>query len=312
MPDCSVSGKVREKVMTFIRIKYFLAVADCLNFTKAAEQLFVTQQVISKQIKQLETEIGFALFRRNKRNVSLTEGGAMLYDFWKEMFDRYNEVVNNAYNVMSQKGQIVRIGTIDVSRIYDWIANAVTAACTEESTLHFRVDSGSYRYLFQGLIDGRYDCIISLEDENRGLPKDYEEIVLYRSHPKLVMADNCPAFHEGVTLNEMKDYTLYTFSAKFSKNARKNILQHCIGVGAEPSNVEEFDEISSLEMALHTGKGYTVVYEPFFRNPAGKLHFFDVDENRTKAVTGFTAAYPRSKKKMLDSFLKAIQFYFGS
>lgn len=67
--------------MTITQIKYFVAVAECLNFTKAADQLYVTQQVISKQIKHLEKEIGFDLFKRDKRNVILTEGERFFMHF---------------------------------------------------------------------------------------------------------------------------------------------------------------------------------------------------------------------------------------
>lgn len=299
-----------ERDMTLTQIRYFVAVADCLNFTKAAEQMYVTQQVISKQIKHLEEEVGFALFQRDKRNVALTEGGALLYEYWAEALDRYNSVMRRAYAAMNKKEQIVRIGTIDVSRIYDWIANAVASASLKNPSWQFRVGSGSYRHLFQGLVDERYDCIISLEDENRDLPEGYEETVFCHFYPKLVIAENHPAYHKGLTLAELEGHTLYAFSAKFSRNALKNIREHCLEVGFEPRSIEEFDGISSLEMALHAGKGYAMTYEPFFRNPVGKLHFIDIDEEISETASGFSIAYAKSKKRMLSQFIASFQGLF--
>ena len=51
--------------MNLIQIKYFLAVAECLNFTAAAARLFVSQQCVSKQVAKLEREIGVRLFERS-------------------------------------------------------------------------------------------------------------------------------------------------------------------------------------------------------------------------------------------------------
>ena len=47
--------------MTFTQIKYFLDVADCMNVTRAAQQNYVAQQVVSKQLQRLESELGYPL-----------------------------------------------------------------------------------------------------------------------------------------------------------------------------------------------------------------------------------------------------------
>lgn len=56
-------------------LKYFLAVAKCGNITKAAEELHLTQPTLSRQLTELETELGRQLFMRGKRRITLTEEG---------------------------------------------------------------------------------------------------------------------------------------------------------------------------------------------------------------------------------------------
>lgn len=64
--------------MELRHLRYFDAVAETLNFTRAAERLHVTQSTLSHQIKQLEEEIGTALFDRSAKRVRLTEAGEIL------------------------------------------------------------------------------------------------------------------------------------------------------------------------------------------------------------------------------------------
>ncbi|MDQ3061861.1 MAG: LysR family transcriptional regulator, partial [Acidobacteriota bacterium] len=67
--------------MELWQLRTFRAVAENLNFTKASEQLFLTQSAVSHQIKSLEAEFGVPLFIRGKRGVLLTDAGktALLY-----------------------------------------------------------------------------------------------------------------------------------------------------------------------------------------------------------------------------------------
>ena len=64
--------------MQLKQLEYFVAVAEHLNFRKAAESLYVTQPLLSKQIAELEHEIGYPLFVRNTRSVKLTPAGETL------------------------------------------------------------------------------------------------------------------------------------------------------------------------------------------------------------------------------------------
>lgn len=70
--------------MTSLQIQYFLKVADCMSFSQAAADLYVSQPSVSRQIQLLEKELGYALFDRSRKNaISLTAAGMVFRDAFR-------------------------------------------------------------------------------------------------------------------------------------------------------------------------------------------------------------------------------------
>jgi len=89
--------------MTIAQLKYLLAVAKHLNFTKASQQCHVTQPTLSMQIQKLEDELGVIIFDRNKKPIQITEIG-------KKIVDQAKTIVNESARindlVQQEKGYI--------------------------------------------------------------------------------------------------------------------------------------------------------------------------------------------------------------
>jgi DNA-binding MarR family transcriptional regulator len=80
----------------------FEAAARTLSFTKAAEELFVTQSAVSRQIKALEDNLGLRLFERRPRSLALTENGQALYRIATDVFDRLGLREQEVYRAHSE------------------------------------------------------------------------------------------------------------------------------------------------------------------------------------------------------------------
>src|SRR5258705_10017020 len=82
-----------RKQMELRHLRYFVAVAQALNFTKAAQRLRVAQPALSRQVQDLEDEIGVDLMKRGPRGVTLTAEGKLFLDEVRELLKRADESV---------------------------------------------------------------------------------------------------------------------------------------------------------------------------------------------------------------------------
>ena len=90
--------------VNLLKIRYFVEAARCGSFSAAAAKLYTSQPNISKQIAQMEQELDYPLFVRDKRSVRLTAAGAFLYEHLKDMPERL--VIVNRY-VYSENDTLV-------------------------------------------------------------------------------------------------------------------------------------------------------------------------------------------------------------
>jgi DNA-binding transcriptional LysR family regulator len=98
--------------MEFRQLKYFLMLAEELHFKRAAEKLCIVQPALTKQIQDLEAELGVKLFDRNKRNVRISVAGEFFKAEISQIFERLERAKNEIKQVeVGKKGEI-RIGYV--------------------------------------------------------------------------------------------------------------------------------------------------------------------------------------------------------
>src|ERR1700761_2361392 len=91
-------------------LRNFIKLAETLHFTKASEQVFMAQPALSRQIRQLEESIGAELFKRNKRNVSLTKAGVYFKQAAQHTLDQLDYAINRAKQIHNGEAGEIRIG----------------------------------------------------------------------------------------------------------------------------------------------------------------------------------------------------------
>ena len=103
--------------MELRHLRYFITVAEELNFSKAALKLYTAQPSLSQQIKDLEEDVGVRLLNRTKRKVELTEEGAVFLEQARLTLAQADKAVAMARQVSQAKQQMLRIGFVPVAEM---------------------------------------------------------------------------------------------------------------------------------------------------------------------------------------------------
>lgn len=103
--------------MELRHLRYFVAVAEELNFTRAAERLRTAQPSLSQQIRDLEDEVGTALFVRNKRRVELTAAGTVFLDEARLVLAQSQRAITLARRAAQSEGGTLTIGFVPAAEV---------------------------------------------------------------------------------------------------------------------------------------------------------------------------------------------------
>lgn len=199
----------RGIAMNLSQLRYFRKLAQVQHFTRAAEELFITQPALSNSIKQLEGELGVPLFEQHGRNVRLTKFGREFNEYVSEGLD----VIDKGIQVAQEHANSLS-GTIDIGTIFTLQADYLPALLREyRSRYGTHVDVRLYQGLTQSLVenleDGTYDIVIGAYVENR---PDLEFVpVLSQDLVALVHEDNPLAKQASVSLSDLKDASVVTY-----------------------------------------------------------------------------------------------------
>jgi DNA-binding transcriptional LysR family regulator len=141
------------------QLRYFLAVAEELNFGRAAERLLIAGPSLSQQIKALERDLGVRLFDRNRRTVALTPAGAALLPHTRALVERADDLKRRAGSLAGSEP--VRLGYVN------WLPADLTARTAEVARLHIDAWVAPSHTQAARVADGSLDiavCWIRTED----------------------------------------------------------------------------------------------------------------------------------------------------
>ena len=169
--------------MTIAQIKYFLSVLEHGSFSEAAEEMYISQSSFSKQIKNLETELGVALFLRSNAKVSLTPAGEIFEPHARLMDSTYNQLMGDMTSYKNSSAE----NTVTVAALpllYEYgISDALCTFHESRDSVQVNVVETNQPDILTGLLSGRFDFAVLrldyLDDEHFDIyPLVYDTYVL--------------------------------------------------------------------------------------------------------------------------------------
>ena len=160
--------------MNSLEIQYFLTIVKYGSFTEAAQTLSVSQPAISKQIRQLEAELGCSLFARSGRTLSLTEAGQAYYAYFQQCCFQLDLLKNKLEDQKKDGKSTIRIAypeDVDPAYFRDKIQSAAAAletpvrlefSCYPESELTDLLTAGKADLILTGNYPDTKSCALSV------------------------------------------------------------------------------------------------------------------------------------------------------
>lgn len=148
--------------MDTIVIKYFLTVAQTNNITHAAQQLHITQPTLSRQMIDLEKELGVTLFDRKQRRMALTSEGVLFQQRASTILSLLDQTKQELQNTAEELTGVLNIGCV-VSRVSKFVMQIVSSFQKKYPNVSFNLYDGNGDLLRQRLDSGLEDFAVLIE-----------------------------------------------------------------------------------------------------------------------------------------------------
>lgn len=223
--------------MELRHLRYFVAVAEELHFGRAAKRLCITQQPLSRQIKDLEEELGVELFYRTKRTVRLTEVGQIFLIETRKTLEQ----ADYAVELVKQASQ-GKIGLITVGFTGSALNIVLPAAVRQFKKLYSQVDLTLKRMQtpeqVEALNNGQIDLgLLHPPINDEGLILE----TIYREQLVVALPDHHPLANvsKPVSLQQLANESFIIFPRHIGSVLYDRIINLCQQAGFSPNIVQE-------------------------------------------------------------------------
>jgi DNA-binding transcriptional LysR family regulator len=239
-------------------LKSFQAVADHLNFRRAAEELHLTQPALSRQISQLENAIGKRLFHRDKRNVELTHAGKFLYNRIGKLFSDVDTLIKETREAAEGERGTLSLGYTE-SAMASFLPSLLRNLREKLPHIQLQLKQEHSEHLSREVALHRLDvAIISLLGDTHGLRRT----PIAQEAMGIVLPDNHPLVNKKeISLSALKKEKFILFLYQDNPSLYSDIMTSCQKAGFAPQVIEEAPSRILAVNMVAAGLGVTFLSE---------------------------------------------------
>lgn len=247
--------------MDTLQLKLFVSLSQTLNFTKTANEFYVTQPTVSNYIKALESSLGVTLLKRNSHSVSLTAEGKEFVSYAKQLLTLQAEAENRLKNISEGRRGYIKVAMLSSASGYFTI-------CLEEFLkkhpgIQVNVDLLEGAEMTAALGQNSYDLYFA---HQHMVPEN--EVIDYRilgvNHLHLFVNK---AFLDDIDMNKWKTIAKYHFvstpAQDFTLSGQINKI--CANRGIVPDIINYYNRADMAVLAINSGVGVAIL-PPHLKN----------------------------------------------
>lgn len=285
-------------------LKYFVAVVEEMSFRRAALRLHISQPPLSRQVQQLEQELGVELFSRKGRGVELTPTGHLFFTESKNILALTEQAIEKTQ--LAGRGQI---GQLDVGVFGSAVLDVIPKLISEFRRSFPRVnivlhDMNKIEQL-QALRDGRLTIGFSrfVWDE----PDILKESVLCEH---LFIAHNSQdnmGGEDDLSISSLKNWPIIIYPRNPRPSFADRVIELCRSRGFEPNIVQEVDDVVTAIALVSSGFGVCVVAQSATNLQMPNVVFRRLERSKETLVELFCQYLSNNTSPILSSFLDIIR-----
>lgn len=292
--------------MTSSQVQCFMSAAEHLNFSKAAAELFMAQSSLSKNILNLELELGIKLFIRTKKYVKLTPSGAVLYEEFKKLTAQYEKALKKAMKVNLDTESSIHIGILEAQKTDIFLPKAIANLKKMHLSTQIHFTRANFKSLRELLFEDSIDIAITL-----GFDLDEFDLKTYEIHKILSFHGKCfiSAYHpltekESLSFQDLKNETLIAISPEISKGGYERLLIEFEIRDALPKNIQTVDSIENIMLLVESGLGISILDENCIIYGKSSIKHIPIKEN---SPTSLVAIWKKSNiNPVVPMFINAL------
>jgi DNA-binding transcriptional LysR family regulator len=250
--------------MELRHLRYFLAVAEELNFTRAAERLGINQPPLSLQIRQLEKEIGTPLFRRKARGVELTNAGKLMLEEARVILRQVEQAKTGVRRRGRGETGRINIGSSGGTYFHPLIPTIIREYRTHYPDVVISPAASNTPLLVARLQAGKIDVAILRPpiSDSEGLalePLVEEPFVI------VVPGGHALSARTSAPLSALAEEPLVLFPRELNPSNYDSIIAACIRSGFRPKLGQEAPQVVSIMPLVAAGLGFSIVPQSLAR-----------------------------------------------
>jgi DNA-binding transcriptional LysR family regulator len=238
------------------QLRSFIVLADELHFSRAAERLHIVQPALSKQIKALETDLGFSLVSRQQRGVELTAAGAVFRDQVEVMLRRLDRSVDSARATAAGRAGSLDLGFVRAA-MWSILPGALRdfrlAAQNIELRLHELASAPQLQQLRDGILDAGLVRLPMRDDELNF------EVIFTERLVVVLPSDHRLAGETRIDLAKLAEETFITLPRRIEPGFYDRSVAQCYEFGFGPKLLEETRGFAAMIGMVGIGMGVTLI-----------------------------------------------------